>query len=201
MRSVIFSATWVALKAVLSWTLVPLFSAPRRSRFGWLVLLPWVLPSSIGSLAWLWFFYDIGGWRKPIPLTNRSIVSPHSWFGNPHSAFWLIIAFNVWRETPLWAIALASGVFIPENSLTSLAATDGLNARARLRLLVIPRIKPSLEISPIPVIATGIASLLLVKHLQTLAPVCLLLIVDLAQIQAPCAARCVLPRLAGSPLR
>lgn len=139
-RTVLFSLVCVLLKAVLAWVLVPLFATPKQTPLGWLVLLPWVLPASIASLAWLWFFYDVGGGANLI-LTKFGFA-PHSWFGDPRSAFWLLVAFNVWRETPLWAIALGSGTNITDNSLAALASTDGLARATRVRLLVIPRIKP-----------------------------------------------------------
>jgi multiple sugar transport system permease protein len=141
-RTVLFSLICVLFKAMLAWILVPLFAAQKQAQLSSLVLLPWVLPASIASLAWLWFFYDIGGGANL--LLTKLGFAPHTWLGDPQSAFWLLVAFNVWRETPLWAIALGAGIHTSDASLAALAATDGLTRSTRIRLLLIPRIKPIL---------------------------------------------------------
>src|SRR5713226_3481915 len=67
-----------------------------------LILLPWVAPISLGSIAWLWMYdpiYSIFNWV----LRAIGWLEPNAryiWLGDPHLAMASIIVVNVWRRLP-----------------------------------------------------------------------------------------------------
>jgi ABC-type sugar transport system permease subunit len=138
-RTLIFAISAVILKAVLAWLLVPYFYRHGDRIITSLLLIPWVVPTSVAAIAWLWFFYDVGGGANSILAPIRV-----DWLGNPRSAFGITLAFNVWRETPLWALALASSLSGGRAALSRLAQLDGLSRLEHFRLVALPRVLPVL---------------------------------------------------------
>jgi len=142
-RTLLYSLCVTILKVLLVW---PIAAAFRRSRtvFAWSLLLPWIIPSAVSSLAWLWLFYDTGGGAN---LLVRALGhSEIAWLGLPGTAFAICMLFNVWRELPLWALALSPSLAGFRGSLASLATIDDLTPFQRFRLLVLPRAKPVLTV-------------------------------------------------------
>src|SRR5581483_7735789 len=76
------------------------FPGKRLIRF--LILLPWVAPISIGTIAWLWIFdstYSVLNWM--LRLAGLIQGRGYMWLGLPHLAMGSIIAVHVWRQLPL----------------------------------------------------------------------------------------------------
>ena len=75
-----------------------------------LILLPWVAPISIGTIAWLWIFdstYSVLNWT----LRMAGLIQGQGfmWLGVPHLAMGSIIAVHVWRQLPLATVILLGG--------------------------------------------------------------------------------------------
>src|SRR5437773_2268905 len=80
------------------------------------VLLPWVIPTALSTLGWWWMFnslYSVVNWTG-IAL---GIVDPPgpNWLGQRYYAMSAVIAVNVWRGLPFFAITILAGlVAIPK---------------------------------------------------------------------------------------
>jgi len=148
-NSVLFTVVSVAIKTVLGLAAALLlnqkFLAHRWIRGA--MLLPWVIPSTFGGLAWLWIFnYNLGtlNWL----LQNLHIISsPIAWLSNPILARAAVIFVNVWRGLPFFAITLLAGLVAIPQELYEAAEVDGATGWAKLLYVTLPLIVPILSIT------------------------------------------------------
>ena len=110
------------------------------------LLLPWIIPTALSTLAWLWIFdstYGIISWA----LKNMGLVKTNIPFlGDPTLAMGSVIAVNIWRGTPFFAISLLAGLQTISQDLYEAAAIDGATAIQRFRHVTLPLIMPVLTI-------------------------------------------------------
>ena len=110
------------------------------------LLLPWIIPTALSTLAWLWIFdstYGIISWvLKNAGLIQRNIP----FLGDPTLAMGSVIAVNIWRGTPFFAISLLAGLQTISQDLYEAAAIDGAGAWQRFCHVTLPLIMPVLTI-------------------------------------------------------
>lgn len=107
-------------------------------------LLPWIVPTVLSTLAWLWMFdatFSVLNWcLRSLGLVQKGI----NWLGDPILAMSSIIVVNAWRGIPFFAISLLAGLQTISEELYEAAAIDGATAVQRFRYITIPMIKPVL---------------------------------------------------------
>ena len=132
------------------------------------LLLPYIIPTALSTLAWLWILdstYGIISWVVkgmswwPIALGgypnlgdfaretfgwNMRVNIP--FLGQTGLANNSLIAVNVWRGVPFYAIGLLAGLQTIPQELYEAAAIDGANAWQRFRAVTLPLIMPVLTI-------------------------------------------------------
>jgi multiple sugar transport system permease protein len=140
LRTLFFALIVLLLKLVLAVPLAMLIRLESVRNAAWLLLLPWMLPVAVSSLGWLWLFYDVDGGAN-LALTWFGYPQV-AWFGGRWTAAGLLILFNVWRELPLWALAVSRAMKGFGGDLEFLATTDGLSRWQHWRLMVMPRLSP-----------------------------------------------------------
>jgi len=99
---------------------------PGRRLIRFLILLPWVAPISIGTIAWLWIFdstYSVLNWM--LRLTGLIHGQGFMWLGLPHLAMGSVIAVHVWRQLPLATVILLAGYGSIPQDIHDAAAVDG----------------------------------------------------------------------------
>lgn len=110
------------------------------------LLLPWIIPTALSTLAWLWIFdstYGIISWLlKSAGLIQRNVP----FLGDPVLAMGSVIVVNIWRGTPFFAISLLAGLQTISQDLYEAAAIDGANAWQRFRQVTLPLIMPVLTV-------------------------------------------------------
>jgi multiple sugar transport system permease protein len=110
------------------------------------LLLPWIIPTALSTLAWLWIFdstYGIISWLlKNAGLIQRNIP----FLGDPVLAMGSVISVNIWRGTPFFAISLLAGLQTISQDLYEAAAIDGASAWQRFLRVTLPLIMPVLTI-------------------------------------------------------
>src|SRR4029450_11839286 len=74
------------------------------------LLLPFIVPTILSTVAWMWILdptFSVVNWT----LLNTGVISNNfSWLGNKHLAMVSIIAVNVWRGVPFYGITLLAGL-------------------------------------------------------------------------------------------
>jgi multiple sugar transport system permease protein len=105
------------------------------------LLLPWIVPTAISSLAWLMLFDSV---LSPISwvLKDWGIIQQNiNFFGDRWNAIGAICVANIWRGLPFFAISILAGLQAVSPELHEAAALDGANAFQRFVSVTLPTIR------------------------------------------------------------
>jgi multiple sugar transport system permease protein len=109
-----------------------------------LLLLPFIVPTVLSTVAWQWIL-DPG-----MGLFNRILVffgfvtqsQAPSWLGNPTLAMVSVILVNTWRGLPFFGITILAGLQTIPPELMEGATIDGAGAWERFRYVTLPLLMP-----------------------------------------------------------
>jgi multiple sugar transport system permease protein len=148
-NSFVFTGIAVAFKAVLGvWLALLLFRTFRFKRLiRGAVLLPWVIPTALSTLAWWWMFdslYSVVNWTA----IRLGLIDPPgpNWLGMAAYAMTAVIAVNVWRGLPFFAITVLAGLVSIPREYYEAAEVDGASSWSRFRHVTLPLLKPVLAV-------------------------------------------------------
>jgi multiple sugar transport system permease protein len=106
------------------------------------MLLPWIVPTVLSTLAWKWMFdptFSIVNWL----FYHLGFIHVRiDWLGGPVVAMWSVILVNVWRGTPFFAITLLAGLQTISPDVHEAAAIDGATAWQRFWRVTWPLLMP-----------------------------------------------------------
>ncbi len=105
------------------------------------LLLPWIVPTAISSLAFLMLF---NGVMSPISwvLEDWGIISGSiNFLGDPINAIVSLCVANIWRGVPFFGISILAGLQAVPDDLNEAAALDGANAWQRFMAVTWPVIR------------------------------------------------------------
>jgi multiple sugar transport system permease protein len=106
------------------------------------ILLPFIIPTVLSTLAWKWMFdptFSVFNWL----FWKLSIINARiNWLGDPELAMASIMAVNVWRGVPFYAISLLAGLQTINQDLHEAAAIDGANRWQRFWYITWPLLLP-----------------------------------------------------------
>jgi multiple sugar transport system permease protein len=131
----------IVLANALALALQTEFTGKRFIRF--LILLPWVAPISIGTIAWLWIFdstYSVLNWI--LRIAGLIHGTGYMWLGLPHLAMGSIIAVHIWRQLPLATVILLAGYGSIPQDIHDAAAVDGAGFWRHFFQVTLPLILP-----------------------------------------------------------
>jgi multiple sugar transport system permease protein len=121
------------------------------------VLLPFIVPTVLSTLAWLWMFdatFSVFNWvmrslwQMEISLfgvaikENWGFFSGPLWLGDPGWAMFSVILVNVWRGLPFFAISFLAGLQTIPQELYDAADIDGATGWRKFWHVTLPMIKP-----------------------------------------------------------
>ena len=110
------------------------------------LLLPFIVPTALSTIAWMWIFdptFSVINW---LLVHGGAIQTGFSWLGNSTLAMVAIIIVNTWRGMPFYGITLLAGLQTISPELYEVAAIDGATTRQRFWYVTMPLIKPVLVI-------------------------------------------------------
>jgi multiple sugar transport system permease protein len=145
----VFTGAAVAIKMVMGIALALLLQQQlwfKRLIRG-AVLLPWVIPTALSTLGWSWMFnslYSVVNWSG-IALGLMDPPGPN-WLGQKYYAMAAVIAVNVWRGLPFFAISILAGLVAIPKELYEAAEADGAGPIARFWFVTLPLLKGVLAI-------------------------------------------------------
>jgi multiple sugar transport system permease protein len=145
----VFTGASVACKLVLGISLALLLNQQlwwKRVIRG-SVLLPWVIPTALSTLGWMWMFnslYSVVNWTG-IALGIMNPPGPN-WLGQKYYAMAAVVIVNVWRGLPFFAITILAGLVSIPKELYEAAQADGAGPIARFWCVTLPLLKPVLAI-------------------------------------------------------
>jgi len=110
------------------------------------LLLPFIVPTVLSTIAWMWILdptFSVVNW---LLLHAGLIKQGISWLGNSTLAMVSIITVNTWRGLPFYGITLLAGLQTISPDLYEAAAIDGASAWQRFCHVTLPVLKPVLII-------------------------------------------------------
>jgi len=138
--TVLAEAGKLALGVALALILNQSFRGQRAARA--LMLLPWVAPTVLSALAWLWLLdpqFSAVSWL----LVRMHLISRNlDFLGTPASARASLIVVNIWRGLPYFAIGYLAGLQSISKDLYEAAAIDGAAGWQAFRRITWPLLAP-----------------------------------------------------------
>ena len=113
-----------------------------------IVLLPWIVPTVLSSIAW-WWIYDPQFSIISYVMVNVLHISNHyyDFLGTPWAARGSLIVANIWRGIPFVAITLLAGLQTISPSLYEAALLDGASGWQKFRRITVPLLMPILSVA------------------------------------------------------
>jgi multiple sugar transport system permease protein len=171
-QSIIFAVTAVIVKAVIGFIIAHfVHNIPNNRQRKWrgMLLIPWVIPPAMSTLAWLWLYdpsYSAFNW-----LLTHIGLPPVAWLGDPDWARFGIILVNVWVGAPFFMIMyLAALKSVPEQ-LHEAAAIDGANWFQKIWYVNLPVMRNIIQITALFSLIVTFANFDIVKILTNGGPV------------------------------
>jgi ABC-type sugar transport system permease subunit len=143
-NSLIFTFGSVAVKLVLGVVMALVLNSGIRGRnvFTGVLLVPWVAPTVVTALNFLWIFdYSLGVLNYL--LVRVLHVLPHGvgWLSEAGIAMSSVVAVNIWRGFPFFGISFLAGLKSIPAELYEAASVDGAGTFARFRHVTLPGLK------------------------------------------------------------
>ena len=171
-QSALFAVTAVIFKAVIGFVVAHfVHNIPLKGQRKWrgMLLIPWVIPPAMSTLAWLWLFdpsYSAFNW-----VLVHLGMSGIPWLGNPYWARAGVILVNVWVGSPFFMIMyLAALKSVPEQ-LHEAAAIDGANWLQKIWYINLPMMANIIQITALFSLIVTFANFDIVKILTGGGPV------------------------------
>jgi multiple sugar transport system permease protein len=171
-QSVIFAVSAVFFKALIGFFVAHfVHNVPTKGQRKWrgMLLVPWVIPPAMSTLAWLWLFdpsYSAFNWMfEGIGLRGVN------WLGDPYWARFAVILVNVWFGAPFFMIMyLAALKSVPEQ-LYEAASIDGANWWQKLWFITLPMMRNIIAITALFSLIVTFANFDIVRVLTNGGPV------------------------------
>jgi multiple sugar transport system permease protein len=171
-QSLLFAVTAVIFKAVVGFVVAHfVHNLPAKGQRKWrgMLLIPWVIPPAMSTLAWLWLFdpsYSAFNW-----VFAHLGIPQIAWLGNPYWARFCVILVNVWVGSPFFMIMyLAALKSVPEQ-LHEAAAIDGANWLQKIWYINVPMMRNIIQITALFSLIVTFANFDIVKILTNGGPV------------------------------
>jgi len=171
-QSILFAVTAVIFKAVVGFIVAHfVHNLPAQGQRKWrgMLLIPWVIPPAMSTLAWLWLFdpsYSAFNW-----VFAHLGIPQVAWLGNPYWARFCVILVNVWVGSPFFMIMyLAALKSVPEQ-LHEAAAIDGANWFQKIWYINLPMMRNIIQITALFSLIVTFANFDIVKILTNGGPV------------------------------
>lgn len=149
--TVLWTVVNVAFHVAIGVALALLLSRPAlrlRAIYRVLLVVPWAVPSYVTALAWKGMFHrQFGAATALVLAANRAFgtdLEPIAWFSRFSTAFAANAATNIWLGFPFMMVVTMGALTAIPDDVIEAARVDGATRWQRLRLVVLPMIRPSL---------------------------------------------------------
>jgi len=171
-QSCIFAISAVIFKALIGFCVAHfVHNVPAKGQRKWrgMLLVPWVIPPAMSTLAWLWLFdpsYSAFNWS----LEHIGLQGVN-WLGSPNWARFAVILVNVWVGAPFFMIMyLAALKSVPEQ-LYEAADIDGANWWQKMWYITLPMMRNIIAITVLFSLIVTFANFDIVRVLTSGGPV------------------------------
>jgi len=141
-QSCLFAITAVIFKAMIGFVVAHfVHNIPAKGQRKWrgMLLVPWVIPPAMSTLAWLWLFdpsYSAINWiLVHLGMTNVS------WLGEAGWARFSVILVNIWAGSPFFMIMYLAALKSVPDQLYEAASIDGATWLQRIWYVTLPMMR------------------------------------------------------------
>ena len=145
-NTIVYTVGAVPIKLVLGLALALLMNRPfpLRGLVRGLILIPWVLPTSLSMTIFVWLFEPTQSVLN-YTLTGFGLGEVR-WLGYDN-ALYTVMAVNIWRGTPFFGVVLLAALQgVPVDQMEA-AEIDGANIFQRFWNVTIPHIFPVIVVA------------------------------------------------------
>jgi multiple sugar transport system permease protein len=142
-NSFVFTLFSIVGKLIVGMALAVVLNQQLKARAffrGWL-LLPWIAPSLVVTLTWRWMLDGSTGIINFVLMSLHLTKNPVSWLGNTSTAMGSIIAVDIWRGFPFFAVTLLAGMQAIPSELYEAATVDGATNWHKFRFITVPGLR------------------------------------------------------------
>jgi len=171
-QSCIFAITAVVFKSLTGFVLAHfVHNIPTKKQRKWrgMLLVPWVIPPAMSTLAWFWLFdpsYSAFNW-----ILREVGIGDVNWLGAPNWARFSVIMVNVWYGAPFFLIMyLAALKSVPEQ-LYEAAEIDGANWWQKIWYVTLPMMRNIISITVLFSLIVTFANFDIVRILTSGGPI------------------------------
>jgi len=114
-----------------------------------LVVLPWAVPVSLATVAWLWMFdslYSVINWTL-IALGLVDAANRPQWLGQEDLAMIAVVVVHAWRLFPFGVVIFIAGFTSVPQDILDAATVDGAGFWRRNYQIILPIIAPIIMIA------------------------------------------------------
>src|SRR5688572_18835022 len=171
-QSCIFAITAVVFKALIGFIVAHfVHNIPSKGQRKWrgMLLVPWVIPPAMSSLAWLWLYdpsYSAFNW-----LLAKVGIGPIFWLGDAYWARFSVILVNVWVGAPFFMIMYLAALKSVPDQLYEAAAIDGANWWQRIWYVTLPMMRNIIAITTLFSLIVTFANFDIVRILTAGGPI------------------------------
>ncbi len=169
-NTILYTIGAVPIKLGLGLTLALLLNRPfpLRGLVRGLLLIPWVLPTSLSMVVFRWMF------DPTLSIFNELLtgvgLQPVAWFATRDNALFSVVFVNVWRGTPFFAVLLLAALQSVPTDQVEAAEIDGATRLQRFRHVTIPTIFPVIVVATLFSVVRTFAEMEIVWVLTRGAP-------------------------------
>jgi multiple sugar transport system permease protein len=147
-NSFVYTVATVALKMVLGVILALILNQemPFRNLIRGALLLPWIVPTSLSVLTWLWMFDSLFSVVNYILLGLGLISRKVPWLGDPFWAMVSVVIVNTWRGLPFFAVSFLAGLMTIPRELYEAAEVDGAKSFRQFWNITLPLLQPVIAV-------------------------------------------------------
>lgn len=113
-----------------------------KNFFRGILLLPWIVPTSLSALGFLWMFDSQFSILNRFLLDWGWIDEKIIWLGTPSTAMFSVQMVNIWRGIPFFGISLLAGLQSIPQELYEAADIDGASAWSKFWNVTFPLLMP-----------------------------------------------------------
>src|SRR3974390_295385 len=147
-QSCIFAITAVIFKALIGFIVAHFaHNVPAKGQRKWrgMLLVPWVIPPAMSTLAWLWLFDpSYSAFNYTLGLFG---AGPIPWLGEAGWARFSVLLVTVWFGAPFFMIMYLAALKSVPDQLYEAAAIDGANWWQRIWFVTLPMMRNIIAIT------------------------------------------------------
>lgn len=111
-----------------------------RDFWGAVILIPWIVPTVVTTLVWLWMFNPMAGVLNYVFTTTGLSDYGLNWLGNPTLAWVSVLVVSAWRYTPYFGLViLAARKEVPDDYY-EVAEIDGAGSFSQFFYVTVPMV-------------------------------------------------------------